>query len=240
MQHGDTGDEDHVLRIQSALNNLRIARPKQTAAEAKLAEGRRKDLAARRAERDKAEKDRKQKLLREKLARDEEQNADLRASKHSEKLKFEEEEKKKRMGLDDQGQPCDPDLAEMILATRTGTGDMEGQSEFLVRWEFGTGKINAQGLPVDRSWVPGALLEATPSSAMLIQDFLAEQSKSRDSAAGVTLAEAEVSIHFHALKDASKALERKRTKIVTVEASKLWDTYRAPLQVISNPALSSA
>jgi hypothetical protein len=40
-----------------------------------------------------------------------------------------------------------------------------------------------------------------------------------------------VSIHFHALDTPEKALERKRTKIVTASASKLWDAYRAPLQL---------
>lgn len=81
------------------------------------------------------------------------------------------------MGMDDHGTPVDVDMAEQILAQRSGTGDMEGQEEFLVRWEFGTGMMSRDGLPIDRSWVPGVLLRGTPGSQLLIQDFFRVRSQ---------------------------------------------------------------
>ena len=130
------------------------------------------------------------------------------------------------MGLDDQGQECDAEEAEQILASREGSGDMDGQTEFLVRWEFGTGKVNDEGLPVDRSWVPAALLEDTSSSMRLIQDFFAQPT-----GGGMRGIDQEVSIHFHAMKEPQRAVNRKKTKIVSAEASKLWSIYKAPLQL---------
>merc|ERR1711871_1500042 len=134
--------------------------------------------------------------------------------------------------------PCDPEMAEVILQTRRGSGVLDGQNEYLVRWEMGAGKTNKQGDPVDRSWVPEELLLSAQSSKQLVQHYHEQQRIKRSNAGPLAVVAYDPDfsqMDFGArMKDPRKVILRKKTKIVSVEALKSWGSYRAHLQMPKN------
>ena len=119
----------------------------------------------------------------------------------------------------------------MILQSRPGSGDLEGQELYLVRWEMGAGKVDREGDPVDRSWVPEALLQSTPNSSLLLQEYLTQQSGKQDALVVATADPDFAEMDFGARFDPRKAAVRKRTKIVPSAALKAWESHPAPLHL---------
>lgn len=205
-------NELHQQTLRNALNRIVVAKPHPTEIKKSPAQlARESKLAAQEEARKQAE------LAAQLKAEAAEEKADKKR-RAEEKAAAEKRAATARLLLDDYGMPCDPDMAEVILSTRRGSGVLDGVDEYLVRWEMGAGKTNKQGDPVDRSWVPEELLLSSPSSSQLLQHYH-EQQRIKKSTAGplaVVAYDPDFSqMDFGArLKDPRKVILRKKTKIV--------------------------
>ena len=209
-------NELHQQNLRNALNRIVVAKPRPKTVEktpAQLARERK------RAAQDEA---RKQAELAQQLKAEAAEMAADKKRRAEEKVAAEKAKAKARLLLDHYGMPCDPEMAEVIVSSRRGQGVLEGQDEYLVRWEMGAGKTNEHGDPIDRSWVPEELLLSSPSSSQLLQHFH-EQQRQKNSATGplaVVAYDPDFSqMDFGArFKDRKQVVLRKKTKIVRLPA----------------------
>jgi hypothetical protein len=207
--------ELHQQTLKNALNCIVVAKPRLAEVEktpAQLARERK------RAAQDEA---RKQAELAAQLKAE---AAEMAADKHrraEEKAAAEQRAAKARLLLDDYGMPCEPEMAEVILQSRRGQGVLDGQNEYLVRWEMGAGKTNEQGDPVDRSWVPEELLLSSPASSQLLQHYHEQQRLKTSGPLAVVAYDPDFSqMDFGArFKDPQVAIRRKKSKIVQAPPS---------------------
>lgn len=227
IEDAGMSNELHQQQLRNALNNLVVAKPRPSTAEKTPAQ------LARERKRAAQEESRKQAELAAQMKAEAAEEAVDRKRRMAEKSASEKRSAEARLLLDDYGMACDPDAAEVILQSRHGQGVLAGQQEYLVRWEMGAGKMTQDGDPIDRSWVPEALLLSSPGSSQLLQQFH-EQEKLKKNAAGPLAVVAYdpdfAQMDFGArMKDPRKVVLRKKTKIVRAAIALIAHTDTLPV-----------